>query len=302
MILPNTVIAGAPKSGTSSLFTWLADHPEVCGSRFKETRYFLDPGHALLDRRSNYHDHGLAGYASHFSQCEGASTKVVLEATPHYLYQHTALEVLSGFDPQPSVVFLLRKPSERAYSEYQFARNNRAVIDRDVTFRDFIEMVRREDTSLGGRRQLEAVLEHGRYIEFLDRWSGRFPRSKIHIFLFENLQRNNRSFMEDVAVSLDIDPHVYREYDFPLKNLTYQVKHQGLHRMRSRVGRRIPRGQAKVLVHRTTRRAYTALNIERTRPSKTPDDKAVISELDLEFAPWNEELARKLDVDLSSWE
>ncbi len=302
MILPNTVIAGAPKSGTSSLFTWLADHPEVCGSRFKETRYFLDPGHALLDPRSNYHDHGLAGYASHFSQCEGSNTKLVLEATPHYLYQRTALEVLSGFDPQPSVVFLLRKPSERAYSEYQFARNNRAVIDRDVTFRDFIEMVRREDTFLAGRRQLEAVLEHGRYIDFLDRWSGRFPRSKIHIFLFENLQRDNRSFMEDVAVSLDIEPAVYGEYDFPLKNLTYQVKHQALHRMRSRVGRRIPRGQAKVLVHKTTRRAYTALNIERTRPAKTPDDKAVIAELDTEFAPWNEELARKLDIDLSPWE
>ena len=154
MTLPTTVIAGAPKCGTSSLFTWLVDHPEVCGSRFKETRYFLDPDHALLDRRSNYHEHGMAGYSSHFRQCDGAGAKVVLEATPHYLYQRTALEALSTLDPLPTVLFLLRKPSDRTYSEYQFARNNRAVIDRGVTFREFVGMVRREEAFLTGRRQL----------------------------------------------------------------------------------------------------------------------------------------------------
>ena len=81
------------------LFTWLVDHPEVCGSVFKETRYFLDPGHPLLDPRSNYHEHGMAGYASHFRDCDGASARLILEATPHYLYQQTALEMLSEFDP-----------------------------------------------------------------------------------------------------------------------------------------------------------------------------------------------------------
>jgi hypothetical protein len=103
-------------------------------------------------------------------------------------------------------------------------------------------------------------------------------------------------------VSLDLDPGVYQEYEFPFKNLTYQVKRQSLHRIRSRVGHRIPRGRVKILVHKTTRRAYTSLNIERTRPAMTPDDEAVIAELDREFAPWNDELARKLHIDLAAWE
>jgi len=301
MTLPNTVIAGAPKCGTSSLFTWLVDHPEVCGSRFKETRYFLDPDHPLLDRRSNYHEHGMAGYASHFRQCDGASTKVILEATPHYVYQKTALEVLSGLDPLPTIVFLLRKPSERTYSEYQFARNNRAVIDRDVTFREFVGMLRREDASLAGRRQLDAVIKHGKYIDYVEPWAGRFPRSNISIFLFEDLQRDNKSFMKDVAASLEIDPGFYETYDFPLKNLTYQVRFQVLHRVRSAVGRRIHRGPAKQLLHKTTRRAYSAINIERTRPAKTRDDYEVLADLDREFAPYNTRLAREMGVDLSIW-
>lgn len=302
MILPNTVIAGAPKCGTSSLFTWLVDHPEVCGSGFKETRYFLDPDHPLLDPRSNYHEHGMAGYASHFRHCDGGRAKVILEATPHYLYQRTALEVLSGLDPLPTLVFLLRKPSDRTYSEFQFARNNRAVIDRGVTFREFVALVKSEDPSLGGRRQLDAAIDHGKYITYLEAWADRFPRSKIHVFLFEDLQRDNRSFMQDVAASLEIDPGFYQTYNFPLKNLTYQVKFQVLHRVRSAVGRRIPRGPAKKLLHKATRRVYSAINIERIRPAKTPDDYEVLAELDGEFAPYNSRLAREIGVDLSAWQ
>jgi hypothetical protein len=302
MTLPNTVIAGAPKCGTSSLFTWLVDHPEVCGSLFKETRYFLDPGHPLIDPRSNYHEHGMAGYAAHFRECLGAGAKVIVEATPHYLYQETALEMLSRLDPLPALVFLLRKPSERTYSEYQFARNNRAVIDRELTFREFVGMVKSEDPSLGaGRRQLDAAIDHSKYMDYLGGWTARFPRSGIHIFLFEALQRDNRSFMKDVAEALRLDPGFYDTYDFPFKNLTYQVKHQSLHRVRSVVGHRIPRGPAKDIVHKATRRAYAAINIKRARPEKTADDYDVLVELDREFTPYDKRLEQELGVDLSAW-
>jgi hypothetical protein len=162
-------------------------------------------------------------------------------------------------------------------------------------------MVKGRDASLAGRRQLEAVLEHGQYINYLDAWAGRFPRSKIHVFLFEDLQRDNRSFMQNVAASLEIDPSFYETYDFPLKNLTYQVKFQALHRVRSAVGRRIPRGAAKTLLHKATRRTYSAINIERTRPAKTRDDFEVLAELEREFAPYNTRLSQELGVDLSAW-
>lgn len=301
MTLPNTVIAGAPKCGTSSLFTWLVDHPEICGSDFKETRYFLDPDHPLLDRRSNYHEHGMAGYESHFRHCDGGRAKVLLEATPQYLYQRTALEILSGFDPVPTILFLLRKPSQRTYSAYQFARNNQALLDRDVTFRRFVEMVRNGHPAVAGRRKLDEVINYGRYIEYLEGWLARFPRSRIHVFLFEDLKRDNKSFMQEVAASLGVDPGFYETYGFPLKNLTYQVRFQALHRIRSRVGRRIPRGSAKDLVRKATRRVYSAINVERVQPPRTADDEEVLAELDREFGPYDERLVRRMGIDLSAW-
>jgi hypothetical protein len=54
-------------------------------------------------------------------------------------------------------------------------------------------------------------------------------------------------------------------------------------------------------VHKATRRAYSAVNIERTRPSRTRDDHEVLSELDREFAPYNTRLAQEMGVDLSKW-
>ncbi len=66
MSLPNVVIVGAPKCGTSSVFAWLADHTEVGSSHVKETFYLMDKGNPLLKPHSNFHEHGLEGYKAYF--------------------------------------------------------------------------------------------------------------------------------------------------------------------------------------------------------------------------------------------
>ena len=94
-MLPNVVVAGAPKCGTSSLFAWLCDHPDVCGSQVKETRYLLDASSPLA-RSGSYERGGIQGYAAYFEHCAERATppRVIVEATPDYLYQETARQVL----------------------------------------------------------------------------------------------------------------------------------------------------------------------------------------------------------------
>ena len=65
-LLPNLVIAGAPKSGTSSVFRWLADHPQVLGSSVKETYYFVDPGSHMCDPGRHFLTGGIGGYRGFF--------------------------------------------------------------------------------------------------------------------------------------------------------------------------------------------------------------------------------------------
>ncbi len=75
------MIAGAPKSGTTSLYAWLNEHPQVCGASVKETNYLVDRGTPLFDPACNYDDHRLIGYESFFPHCGSVNGGVVLEAT-----------------------------------------------------------------------------------------------------------------------------------------------------------------------------------------------------------------------------
>lgn len=118
MNVPNVVIAGAPKCWPSSVFNWLAAHPEVGSPREKELFYLMDKGHPLLKRNSNYHDHGLDGYNTYFQDLNG-NYKVIIEATTHYIYQQTAIDVLSNLDSCPHIIFMLKKPSQRVYSGFR---------------------------------------------------------------------------------------------------------------------------------------------------------------------------------------
>lgn len=80
--LPNLVIAGVGGAGTTSLFSYLIQHPDICGASVKEVRYFtpIKYGHSLAD---------LASYAHYFSHC--ADEKYLVESTPGYFYGGEAL-------------------------------------------------------------------------------------------------------------------------------------------------------------------------------------------------------------------
>ena len=90
MALPNLIVAGAPKCGTSFLFQWIADHPEAEGARIKEICSFNDPSSHVFNSERNFALTGLAGYENYFP-VKKPHAKVRLEATPTYMYQQTAL-------------------------------------------------------------------------------------------------------------------------------------------------------------------------------------------------------------------
>jgi hypothetical protein len=299
-VLPNVVIAGAPKCGTTSLFAWLVAHPEVCGSNVKEASYLLDPDDPLFKVKSNFRDHGLDGYRSYFEGCRGTGAKVVLEATPVYIYQRTAPQVLAGFDPLPQIVFVFRKPSERVYSHFTFLRDSHARIDDDVRFGDFVELVSTGDERIPKYGHAKDVIAHSRYVEYLPAWLERFPPSHLHYFLFEDLRRDPRAFARMVAGRLGIDPSFYDSYAFPRKNRTIRIRNQWVHRARRGIGARLPAPTRKRLKGATAS-AYALINVDRSPIRRTSEDEQLLAELDREFEPYNERLAEVTDLDLTAW-
>ena len=192
-MFPNLVIIGAPKSGTTSLFAWLVDHPAVCGSKVKEARYFLDPDDPLFKRSSNFRDHGLAGYEEYFTDCKNGKPSLVVEATPVYLYQQTAPEGLSRIEPLPQLVVMLRKPSERVFSHFHFLRDSHARIDSRLPFDEFVRRVEARDPDIPPYGHAKDVIALSRYSDYFPAWLERFPLERFHFFLFEDLRRDPRS-------------------------------------------------------------------------------------------------------------
>ena len=306
MTLPNLVIAGAPKCGTSSLYRWLADHPQAFGSRPKETFYLMDAGHPLLRKGSNFHTRGLEGYAEFFDGC-GGEARVRFEATTHYLYQRTALEALSSLETRPQIIVMLRKPSERVYSSFRYSQNNLANVRRALTFARFVELSK--ENGSGDRALLEEAagasayvlrndIAYSRYVEYVAAWVERMGRGRVHVLLFEDLKSNPRAFMKRVAERVGLDASFYDSYEFPVKNETFGVRYPSLHRGVRKLNELVP----AVGLKDALRRVYVKAQSGKSEQGRTAEDLRALEELEREFRPFNRKLADALGLDLSAWE
>lgn len=299
-MFPNLVIIGAPKSGTTSLFAWLVDHPAVCGSKVKEARYFLDPDDPLFKRSSNYRDHGLAGYEEYFTDCKNGKPSLVVEATPVYLYQQSAPEGLSRIEPLPQLVVMLRKPSERVFSHFHFLRDSHARIDSRLPFDEFVRRVEARDPDIPPYGHAKDVIAHSRYVEYFPAWLERFPRDHVHFFLFEHLRRDPADFMKSVAREFHVEPSFYDSYSFPRKNTTFRIRRPWIHRFRREVGTHLPASMRK-RIKASTASAYSRINVERARTSRTSADAETLLALEESFEPYNERLTALTGLDLTAW-
>jgi hypothetical protein len=305
MRLPDLVIGGAPKCGTSSLFRWLAAHPSVRGSTVKETYFLLDRGHPLLDPARNVHDQGIGAYASFFPDAEDDGSPLLLEGTTHYLYQQTAPRVLAGLERTPHVIFLLREPAERVYSSYRYTRNNLGVLRPGATFQDFValgvggDVAALTDPRWGGKVEIwRNDVAYGRYAEHLARWAEVFPRERMHVFLAEELWRDPRGLLRRLAERVGIDPAFYDAFPFARHNESYRVRSPALHRLARRAGAVLPRGG---VLREVLRRGYFGA-LAGGRPESTDNDARTLRELRAEYAPHNRRLAEEWRLDLSAWE
>lgn len=211
MNLPNVIIAGAPKCGTSSLYFWLAAHPDACASKAKETFYFADEVNRF-NKGLNFVENGLKPYGKHFEHCSGS--KVIFEATAPYIYYQNALEQIATLSSRPKVIFLLREPSKRLQSQYLFERYRTGR--RNMPLEDYLALPDR--------------LPHGLYTQYLQKWETAIGRDRMMIYIFEEFMSDPRSGMKDISKKLGLDENFYDHFNFTTRNETLKMKSTALHR------------------------------------------------------------------------
>ena len=269
MRLPELIVAGAPKCGTTSLFDWLTAHPMVWGTPEKEVRFFLDEGYPLQRRVGPGVGYDEASYAEKF--CAAPRDAVVLvDATPDYLYQVAALQHVPRLTSQPSVIFVLRNPAARLRSMFEFAQNNMASIDGTIDFPGFVDDIAQGRVSAGVDPHVAAAAEHSRYSKFLADWHRLLPPSQLLVIIFEEMVARPRDAVRAILGRFDMDLALYDRYEFPSRNQTVAIRLRRLHRVKRAVVQALPSLRRAT----TLRSLYSAMN-KRVIESERGPDKAL---------------------------
>lgn len=217
------IVGGAEKAGTTSLYSYLSAHPDVCASSHKETDYF----------RGDAHD--LSGYLTYFKDCDPAA-KVWLESSPGYLAEADSVAPRMGkLLPECKVIFLLREPVERLKSSFRFYKS-RLHLPADMVFDDFADKCLRYELGGATPEQLGVgewylkSLARGRYELLLPPFREHLGESSLLVLNYDSLRDDLSGTIKRVAAFIGIDPSFYDDYAFGRENVTFFVKGRLLHK------------------------------------------------------------------------
>jgi Sulfotransferase family len=178
---PNLFVVGAAKAGTTSLWRYLSEHPEVAMSREKEPEFFRRGGDE-------------AAYLALFGDAP-----VVGEASTSYLWHAPSADRIAAFAPGARIVVSLRDPVDRAWSSYRMWRR----LGRET--RSFAEVVRAElDAGLVERGRPSHHVGRSLYADSLRRYADRFEH--VHVLLFDDLTARHGRVLRDAFLDVDTVP------------------------------------------------------------------------------------------------
>lgn len=201
--MPNFLIIGAAKSGTTALYHYIKQHPQIYMSPLKETEFFAFEGKELdFCGPGDMPRHSITKLEDYQAQFHDVANETAIgEASPAYLYISSAADRIQQHIPNAKLIAILRDPVERAYSQFlMFIRDGR-----ETTF-DFATALQSEET-----RALENWAWGWRYMDLgfyhlqLKRYFDKFDPNQLKVYLYEDLNKNPIGVLQDVFQFLEVD-------------------------------------------------------------------------------------------------
>jgi hypothetical protein len=265
MVLPNGIIAGVNKAGTTAVFHALAQQENVAVSNVKETQFFspLGRGEPLPD---------LARYAALFpSETDAAA---VVEGTPSYFYGGEPMA--TGIDaalPGVRIVVILREPGSRAYSWWRFSRS-RLWIPRDMDFRTYLERCQAFEGDPERQRGVVGWrgLSGGLYSKYLPAWQETFGSRLLTVF-YDDVRDDFEGSMQRICAHFgveripDTQPSQEHNITTDVSNAALQRVALSVNRAGEKLWRKAPRLKAAL------RGGYYRLNAAKVQAGMTPEDR-----------------------------
>ena len=235
------IIGGTTKAATTSLYYYLADHPQVNASTLKETRFFLDLDYPVPALAAKWTD-GIEKYEEFFINKEQNCLR--LEASAEYLYSVGTPQRIEESLPNAKMIFILREPVSRLVSWYKFAQQ-RADIPPEMAIDTYIEkqlqsnyfqqakqqriaLDRNQDKSTPPSFFLSA-LEHGCYSSYLRSYFDILGRDNVYVAFYEELCQKPKLVLQEICSFAEINPDFYSDYTWKVFNRSQTMKNASLH-------------------------------------------------------------------------
>jgi hypothetical protein len=209
-MLPNFVVIGAAKAGTTSLHWYLAEHPAVFMTSVKDPAYFaygVDAEGRLLWGNPDLHTFPIKSLSEYERLFADAGDAVAIgEASTTYLECPQSAARIRKLLPAARILCSLRHPVDRAYSDYLMYLRIRGL--RFEPARDL--------TATAAWAQPDSHwMRIGRYHEQLSRYFDAFPGDQICVLLFDDLNRNPERFVRETYQFLGVDPAFEPDFATP---------------------------------------------------------------------------------------
>ena len=210
--LPDFLILGAQKAGTTALYAYLRWHPEITGPSFKEVSFF-DRHYARGE--TWYRAHLPARPRQWVTRQRRGRWPIVGEASPSYLFHPLAPERVAALVPRARLIAVLRDPVDRAFSHYQhevaLGREplsfEDAIAAEDRRMRGEAERMSRDPSYFSEAWWNYTYVARGRYAEQLERWFAAFPREQLLVVFSDELLQEPRETYASVLRFLGVSPH-----------------------------------------------------------------------------------------------
>jgi len=202
---PNFIVVGAMKAATTSLYTYLKQHPEIFMTKVKEPMFFNNfkqENKYKISGKKSKKPTTLKEYLAMFDDVK--NEKAIGEASPAYIYNPQAPQLIKEHLSNVKIIAILRQPTDRAYSNYLHTK--RADREDAATFQEAIELENKRIKD--NWSPLYHYIEKGYYSVQLKRYFDLFSEKNIKIYLFEDVVKNTKETLKDIFKFLEVDENV----------------------------------------------------------------------------------------------
>jgi hypothetical protein len=205
MTMPNFLIIGVMKAGTTSLHYYLKQHPQIYMSKYKEPKFFAYEGREVNPNvtdpllRKQYRVTTLADYQALFADAK--NEKAIGEASPIYLHSPEAPERIRHYIPEAHLFAILRHPVERAYSAYLHLQ--REGYKPNPNFAQELDAEESRDPENYAPMWFYKRLSL--YYQPVKTYLDIFGPDRVHIYLYEDFQARPVQVFQDMCRILGVE-------------------------------------------------------------------------------------------------